>query len=413
MVYFKMKMNAEIETLADGQIASPAGFRAGAVYAGIKPGSKKVFDLGLLFSETVCNTAAVFTTNKIQAAPVILDRAKLSRSHQAQAVFVNAGCANACTGDEGMTNAVTSASLIAKHLGIDAGLVQVCSTGVIGTQLPMAKIADGIPRFALSTEGGHDFSQAIMTTDTQPKKIAVQVKTPEFTFTVGGTAKGAGMIHPNMATLLGFLTTDAAVEPNFLQASLKKAVAVSFNMITVDGDTSTNDTVILMANGRAGNKTISQGDQLAGPFQKALQQVCLYLAKCIAKDGEGATRLIEVEINGARSGQDARLAARTIANSPLVKTAVHGCDPNWGRIIAAAGRSGAELVSEKADVFIGRMCLMEAGRPLAFDKKAAAALLNQDEVLLKVNLNLGKGRATAWGCDLSAQYVAINAEYTT
>jgi glutamate N-acetyltransferase/amino-acid N-acetyltransferase len=277
----------------------------------------------------------------------------------------------------------------------------------------MGKIAEGISRITLSPEGGHDFTRAIMTTDTRPKEIAVRVQTAESSFTIGGTAKGAGMIHPNMATMLGFLTTDAAVEATFLKEALTKAVDTSFNMITVDGDTSTNDTVLLMANGRAGNRPIEKGGELAGPFHKALQQVCLHLAKCVAKDGEGATRLIEVQVDGAQNRKDARLAARTIAGSPLVKSAVHGCDPNWGRIIAAAGRSGAELVEEKADVFIGEMCLMKSGVPQAFDKKDASAVMGRDEVLLRVDLNLGKGRATAWGCDLSEEYVVINSEYTT
>jgi glutamate N-acetyltransferase/amino-acid N-acetyltransferase len=252
-----------------------------------------------------------------------------------------------------------------------------------------------------------------MTTDTKPKKIAIKVTSGKNQFIIGGTAKGAGMIHPNMATMLGFITTDAAVDSKFLKSALKKAVDDSFNMVSVDGDTSTNDTVFLLANGKAGNPIITGNNGLAKAFQEALHRVCLYLAKCIAKDGEGATRLIEVIVNGAKSRQDARLAARTIACSPLVKTAVHGCDPNWGRIIAAAGRSGAELIPEKSDVYIGDFCLLKAGMPLPFDKKAVAALLNNDEVKLRVELNLDSASAVAWGCDLSEEYVVINAEYTT
>jgi glutamate N-acetyltransferase/amino-acid N-acetyltransferase len=408
-----MKMSVKIEVIPDGNVVSPRGFHAGAVYTGIKHKSKDCLDLGILFSDTVCTAAGVFTNNKIQAAPVILDREKLAQKPEAQALIVNAGCANACTGVQGKSNAVVTVGLAAKHLGINPSLVQVASTGVIGVQLPMEKIAEGISRIALSPEGGHDFTRAIMTTDTRPKEIAVKFQTGELFFIIGGTAKGAGMIHPNMATMLSFLTTDAAIEATFLKEALKKAVDASFHMITVDGDTSTNDTVLLMANGRAGNTPIEKGGELAGPFQKALQQVCLYLAKCVAKDGEGATRLIEVQVDGAHSRKDARVAARTIAGSPLVKSAVHGCDPNWGRIIAAAGRSGAELVQEKADVFIGEMCLMKSGVPQAFDKKAASAMMERDEVLLRVDLNLGKSRATAWGCDLSEEYVVINSEYTT
>ena len=363
-------MSAQIDIIAGGGVTSPQGFCAGATYAGIKKKSKDVLDLGILYSEVSCTAAAVFTTNKIKAAPVLLNRQKLQQTGKARAVIINSGCANACTGDQGMANAEATADLLAKSLGISASEVMVCSTGVIGVQLPMDKIQEGINCIALSQEGGHDLARAMMTTDTRPKEIAVKVKSGQDEFTIGGVAKGAGMIHPDMATMLCFLTTDAAVEPAFLDLSLKKAVDSTFNMISVDGDTSTNDTVMIMANGLAGNKAISQSSDSAVPFQEALEQVCLYLAKAIARDGEGATRLIEVRVNGAASLEDARSAARTIAASSLVKTAVHGCDPNWGRIIAAAGRSGAELDPEKADVFIENMCLLKSGAPQPFDKKS-------------------------------------------
>jgi len=221
------------------------------------------------------------------------------------------------------------------------------------------------------------------------------------------------MIHPDMATMLCFITTDAAVGSSFLKASLKKAVSASFNMVSVDGDTSTNDTALVMASGLAGNKTITSSSELAGAFQEAILKVCVFLAKCIARDGEGATRMIEIQVNGARTLRDARLAARTISSSPLVKTAVHGCDPNWGRIIAAAGRSGCALIPEKADVYIDKTCLLKSGMPLPFDKKVVSSLLDAPEVFLRVELNLGECRATAWGCDLSEEYVVVNAEYTT
>jgi glutamate N-acetyltransferase/amino-acid N-acetyltransferase len=406
-------MSTQIEIIADGGVTSPRGFSAGATYAGIKKKSKDALDLSLLYSKIPCATAAVFTTNKIKAAPVILDKQKLDKTHQAQAVIINSGCANACTGEQGMKAAKLTADVTAQTLGISPDLVMVASTGVIGVQLPVDKIQTGLAHLVLSTEGGNTLSRAIMTTDTQPKKIAVKVESAGINFTIGGTCKGAGMIHPDMATMLCFLTTDASVESNFLNESLKESVAASFNMISVDGDTSTNDTVLLMANGLAGNKEITSGSVPADDFQQALNQVCLYLAKCIARDGEGATRLIEVVVNGAKSAKDARLAVRTITSSPLVKTAVHGCDPNWGRIIAAAGRSGAELVPEKADVYIGKMCLMKNGLPQAFDKKTAAAWLNKEVVVLRVELNIGKASATGWGCDLSEKYVVINSEYTT
>jgi glutamate N-acetyltransferase/amino-acid N-acetyltransferase len=277
----------------------------------------------------------------------------------------------------------------------------------------MDKIKEGIGRIALSTEGGYDLTQAIMTTDTGPKMTAVRIKTGGCEFIIGGTAKGAGMIHPNMATMLSFITTDALVNGDFLNQALKKAVDTSFNMISVDGDTSTNDTVLLMANGAAGTEEIDGNSRLSEAFQQGLEQVCLYLAKSIARDGEGASRMIEAVVNGAISLPDARLAARAIASSPLVKTAIHGCDPNWGRILAAAGRSGAELVQEKADVYIGDLCLLRAGTPQPFEKKSAAAIIDCDEIQLRVELHLGEFNATAWGCDLSEEYVVINSEYTT
>lgn len=406
-------MSTKIEVILEGGVTSPLGFCAGATYAGIKKKSKDTLDLSLLYSENSCSAAAVFTTNKIKAAPVILDDQKLKQSGKARAVLINSGCANACTGEQGMAAAANSAELVAKFLGIGAEEVLVASTGVIGVQLPMDKIQDGIGHIALSREGGRDLARAIMTTDTRPKEFAVRVKSESSDFIIGGVCKGAGMIHPNMATMLCFLTTDASVESNFLKKCLKEAVDDSFHMISVDGDTSTNDTVLLLANGLARNETINRASPLAGDFQNALKQVCLYLAKCIVRDGEGATRLIEAIVNGAKNIADARTAARTIVGSALVKTAVHGCDPNWGRIIAAAGRSGAEVVSEKSDVYIGDICLLKAGKPLPFDKKAAAAILNQPEVLLRVDLNLGRASGTAWGCDLSEEYVVINSEYTT
>jgi glutamate N-acetyltransferase/amino-acid N-acetyltransferase len=406
-------MSIKMEIIPDGGVTSPQGFTAGATYAGIKKYSKGALDLSLLYSEIPCTAAAVFTTNKVKAAPVIIDQHNLTKTGMAQAVIINSGCANACTGEQGMTAALATADLTAFTLGVSSDLVMLASTGVIGVQLPIEKIKTGLANIVLSVDGGKDLTLAIMTTDTRPKKIAVKIEYDEISYTIGGTCKGAGMIHPDMATMLAFLTTDAAVEGVFLKEALSKAVADSFNLISVDGDTSTNDTVLIMANGFAGNQLINDGSSLAASFQQALKQVCLYLAKSIARDGEGATRLIEVVVNGAMSINDARLAVRTITSSPLVKTAVHGSDPNWGRIIAAVGRSGAAIVPEKADVYIGEMCLMKNGLPLMFDKKAAAGLLNKEEVILRVELNIGKASATGWGCDLSKEYVEINAEYTT
>jgi glutamate N-acetyltransferase/amino-acid N-acetyltransferase len=283
----------------------------------------------------------------------------------------------------------------------------VASTGVIGVPLPMKRIALAIEQVILSRDGGHELARAMMTTDTFAKETAVRVRAGNSEFTIGGVAKGSGMIHPNLATLLCFLTTDAAVELDFARAALKKAVDISFNMISIDGDTSPNDMVLLLANGRAGGST------LADAFAQGLEQVCIYLAKCVAADGEGATRLIEVTVSGARSRAEARLAARTIVSSSLVKAAVHGADPNWGRIMAALGRSGVEVEEAKTDLYLGNIAVVKAGAPLPFNQRGVIKLLKGKEVAVSLNLNLGSSSATAWGCDLSEEYVTINSRYMT
>jgi glutamate N-acetyltransferase/amino-acid N-acetyltransferase len=305
------------------------------------------------------------------------------------------------------------ATLAAKAIGATPEDVLVASTGVIGQRLPMGLIRAGITQIVLSRDGGHELARAIMTTDTAPKEVAVAVRVGGEGFTIGGVAKGAGMIHPNLATMFCFLTTDAAVELAFLKSALRKAADVSFNMISVDGDTSPSDTVLIMANGLAGNRPISRGSRQAAIFQKALDQVCIYLAKAIARDGEGATRLIEVTVNGAVTLAQARLAARTVVSSPLVKAAVHGGDPNWGRIMAAVGRSRAEITEAKIDLYIGGVGVVKGGKPLPFDEQNVVRVFKQNEVPITVHLNLGMASATAWGCDLSEEYVTINSQYMT
>ncbi len=402
-------MNTEFKAIEFGTVTSPQGFVAGAVEVGIKNPDR--LDLAILYSEVPCVAAGVFTTNAIKSAPVILSQKHL-RSRKAQAVVVNSGCANACTSETGLADAAETANLVAKKLSIESEEVLVASTGVIGVPLPMEKIRQGVGKISLSSEGGAQFARAMMTTDTFAKEIAITVEDSSGKFTIGGAAKGAGMIHPNMATMLCFITTDAAIDVAFLQQALQIAIDDSFNMITVDGDTSPSDTVVVLANGMAGNKVINRRNgQL---FQKALNEVCLYLAKSIARDGEGATKLIEVVVEGALNQNEARLAARTIANSPLVKSAIHGNDPNWGRIVAALGRSGARIVEKKIDVSMNTVCVMQQGIPAAFNKQELSqSLAHSKEVLIKLNLNLGKGNTTAWGCDLSEEYVTINSDYTT
>ncbi len=311
-------METQIELVSDGCVTSPQGFHAGATCAGIKKKTEGSLDLGVLFSEVPCAAAALFTTNRIKAASVVLCQERL-REGRAVAVVVNSGCANAFTGEQGFTDATEMSELVAKGIGVSPEDVLVASTGVIGHRLPMELIRSGIDQVVLSPDGGHELARAIMTTDTVPKEVAVAARAGTAEFTIGGAAKGSGMIHPDLATLLCFLTTDAAVDAGFLKLTLQKAVDISFNMISIDGDTSTNDMVLIMANGLAKNEPISQNNDLAGVFQQALEKICIYLAKGIARDGEGASKLIEVTVGGAVNTVEARLAARTIVNSPLVK----------------------------------------------------------------------------------------------
>ena len=398
-----------LELIPSGGVSSASGFLAGAVHAGIK--STDELDLAILCSEVICTAAGVFTTNQIKSAPIILSRRHIAKG-QAQAVVVNSGCANACTGGQGLADALEMANLAAARLGLSPEHILVASTGVIGVPLPVDKIKTGILEIKPTRGGGQDFCRAIMTTDTRPKEIVVQVDAGGAKFTIGGAAKGAGMIHPNMATMLCFITSDAVVSAEFLPAALQKAVDCSFNMISIDGDTSPSDCAFVLGNGLAGNEPI--GFDNGDAFQEALNVVCTHLAKSIARDGEGATKLIEVTVQGTADQAGARQAARTITSSPLVKAAIHGNDLNWGRIVAALGRSGAAVSEDKLDVYLNDVCIMKQGRPTSFSKQEMiSALSNSDDVLIRLCLNLGDGQATAWGCDLSEEYVTINSAYTT
>lgn len=407
-----MSQKTEYKVIPSGSVVSPKGFFAGAAHAGIKDPNPIRLDVGVLFSELDCQVAGLFTRNKVQSAPVRLCRERLAARH-GRVIVVNSGCANASTGDQGMEDAREMTSLMYRPLGVPDHSAFVASTGVIGVRLPMDKIRDGLSRIALTREGGHDLAHAMMTTDLVQKEYAIAVKGGDFEYIIAGAAKGSGMIHPDMGTMLCFLTSDAKVEAAFLQAALKKAADISFNMITVDGDTSPSDTVLLLANGACGNREITAGTAEGRIFQQALNRVCTALAKSIARDGEGAERLIEVSVDGARSVKDARIAARTIAGSSLVKTAVYGADPNWGRVVAALGRSGAQVEENCIDVYMGAQCVMRAGVPQTFDAAQASRELKGKEVKFELHLNLGRGKATAWGCDLTPQYVTINSAYTT
>lgn len=401
-----------INHIPGAHITSAKGFLAGAVYAGINSHPPCNLDLCLLFSSSPCRATAVFTTNRVKAAPVLVCRARVP-AESIRGLVVNSGIANACTGRTGLANAETMAALAAARLGVDAGQVLPMSTGVIGRHLPMHKLEKHFGSIELSVAGGADFARAIMTTDTRPKEYGLRVEGPDGAYTICGAAKGAGMIAPNMATTLCFIATDAAIELEVLNLAVKKAAGISFNMISIDGDTSTNDTLLVMANALAGNRTIRKGSKSLAVFQKALNRVCTFLARSVAADGEGATRLITVRVTGGRTRRDARLAARAVASSNLVKSAVHGTDPNWGRIVAAAGRSGAEMAEENLSLKIGPVELWQTGKILDFDLNRVRQAMTGPEVIIELDLGLGRGRATAWGCDLSEEYVTINSEYTT
>jgi len=396
----------------DGGVTAPKGFRAAGLHCGIKINGKP--DLSLIVSDAPASAAGVFTTNLAKAAPIYLCQDHLAASHgRARAIITNSGCANACTGPQGESDAKEMAHITAKALSCDVNHVLVASTGVIGVNLKMDKIRAGVPQAvaALDAGGGAAAARAIMTTDPFPKECSVEVTTGSGSFRVGGMAKGSGMIEPRMATMLGYLVTDAAVDPGMLSRALTEASRYTFNAITVDGEPSTNDCVFALANGASG---VPITETLYPALFEGFRTVAQELALGIVRGGEGATKLIAITVTGAAADADAWMAARAIANSPLVKTAIHGGDPNWGRLVAAAGRSGAKFVLDGARVQIGSLVLFENGRP--FDElapKAADYLTGKD---LQIEVNLGTGgrySATVWTCDLSAEYVKINAEYRT
>jgi glutamate N-acetyltransferase/amino-acid N-acetyltransferase len=395
-----------------GGVTTAAGFMAGAAMAAIKKADKR--DVAVIYSSVPATAAGVFTLNKVKAAPVLLSMDRLARG-KAQALVVNSGNANACNGEQGMRDALAMTAEAAHALHIPAEMVLVASTGVIGKKMPMDKVLPGVREAAglVSSEGGSLAAQAIMTTDTYQKEAAVRLELGGKTVTVGGMAKGSGMIHPNMATLLGFITTDAAISDVCLKQALGYAVDRSFNMITVDGDTSTNDMVVIMANGMAGNDMIKDASEDFMAFREALARVCDELAVAIARDGEGATKLIEVEVRNAGTEGDARLAARAVAGSSLVKAAMFGRDANWGRIICAAGYSGAVFDPEIVDIFLGDVQVAKDGGSLEFSEELALEALKGSTVKIIIDFKSGPFTATAWGCDLSYDYVKINADYRT
>ncbi|BAY61273.1 bifunctional ornithine acetyltransferase/N-acetylglutamate synthase [Calothrix sp. FACHB-1219] len=405
-----------------GGITAPRGYRAAGITAGLKPSGLP--DLALIVSDVEAIAAGVFTTSQVKAACVDYCRQRLQAKHNARAILCNAGQANAATGTQGWFDALESAMAVAQALNIPSESVLLASTGVIGQRIKMDALKAGIPSLvaALSETGSDTAAGAIITTDLVPKSIALETTIGDRPVRIGGIAKGSGMIHPNMATMLAFVTCDAAVSPALWQQMLSRAADRSFNSITVDGDTSTNDSLIALANGQSRTPAIIEMGSEAEKLEAMLTAVCQHLAKAIARDGEGATCLIEVQVTGAQDETSARQIAKTIAGSSLVKSAIFGRDPNWGRIAAAAGRAGVLFEQENLQIKLGDFLLLENGQPLTFDRAAASAYLKQastgaylkeDTVLISVNVGNGHGTGKAWGCDLSYDYVKINAEYTT
>jgi glutamate N-acetyltransferase/amino-acid N-acetyltransferase len=405
-------MAGSVSRLVQGGVTSAQGFVASGVHCGIKPQKK---DLALVFSRVPAAAAGVFTTNKVKAAPVLLDMER-ARAGRGQAVVLNSGNANACTAEQGMRDAREMAQLASQGLGIAEELVYVCSTGVIGRPLPMDALRRGIPEAVrLLSPDGAAAAEAIMTTDTVPKSAAVQVPIGGQVVTIGGMTKGAAMIHPQMATTLTVLTTDAAVAVPLLHTALRRATDVSYNRITVDGDQSTNDTILLLANGEAGAPEIAEPGEALDAFQAALTACATDLARMIPRDAEGGTKLIEVTVRGAQSEDDAYRAARAVALSPLVKTAIYGRSPNWGRIFVAVGGSGAEVQPERMSVRIGPVLVAERGGPAGEPESLAevARYMAGDTITVVVDLGLGKAETTMWTCDFTEEYVKENAHYLT
>ncbi len=394
--------------LIDGNIASPLGFSADGLHAGFK---KRKLDFGWIVSEVPANVAGVYTTNQVIAAPLIVTK-QAQQQEKMQAIVVNSGVANSCTGQKGLEDAYTMQEWTAKKLGIANDLVGVASTGVIGEFLPLDKLENGLSKIVVNGNAD-DFAQAILTTDTVTKTITVEETFGKDVVTMSGVAKGSGMIHPNMATMLAFITCDANISSQTLQKALSQEVETTFNQITVDGDTSTNDMVLVLSNGCTQNQEIIEGTEDYDRFVAMLHVVMTDLAKKIAKDGEGATKLIQVDVTGAKDSLSARMVAKSIVGSSLVKTAIFGEDANWGRIIAAIGYSGVDLDVERIDIALEHLSVMVQSSPVSFDQEEMEEVMQKDQITISVNLNSGSESGRAWGCDLSYDYVKINALYRT
>ena len=406
-------MAGPITHVDGGTITTAQGFKAGGTYVGIKTYSEDKMDMGLLLSDTPCSVAGVFTKSSLVSPSVTVNRETLAAGGPVRGLVVNSGIANAGVGEQGYIDAKEMAAVAAAGLDVEPEEVLVFSTGVIGVELPMTLIKKGVNEIELVDDGGNALARSMMTTDTRTKEAAVSVNVGGAEIKICGIAKGSGMIHPNMATMLCFVATDAAVQQDYLRSILPDIADSTLNMLDIDGDTSTNDSLVVLANGVAGNTPLTAASTGADAFEDGLYEVLAQLTRQLAQDGEGASRLIVAEVRGARNISDARMAAKTITSSLLVKSAVYGADPNWGRLIMALGRSGAETIESKIDLYINGVCIMESGRPVPFARDSVVALMRGDEVTFGVDLNLSDGRATAWGCDLTEEYVVINSAYTT
>jgi len=400
----------EIMKKENGTIVSPKGFKVGGLHSGVK---RKKKDLGILYSEVPAQAAAVYTLNKVKAEPIKLTQESLSKDGILQAVIINSGNANACTGKQGMHDAIKMQEETAKKLNIKKDHVAVASTGIIGVEMPMDKIIPHISKLELTKtkEASLDFGEAILTTDTFIKSVSFETEIDGKKVIMSGTAKGSGMIEPNMGTMLSFITTDANIEADVLDKALKDIVNQTYNCITVDGDTSTNDMVLVMANGEAENNLLTENHPEWEKFTELLKQTSEELSKMIARDGEGASKLIEVTVNGANKVTDARKVAKSVVGSSLVKTAIYGTDANWGRVIVAIGYSGVEIDPEQIDLNIGGIQLLEKSEPITYSEELAKKYLEEEVINIDINLNQGPHSGKAWGCDLTYDYVRINASY--
>ena len=404
-------MESEIKINKKGDICSPKGFLSGSIFSGIKSPGQDKRDIGIIYSESDCISAGTFTQNSV-VSPSVTWTKDITSNGNVRAIVANSGCANCAVGEQGLIDAKEMASIAANSLGIDQKEVAVASTGIIGVELPMALMRKFIPEIKMSKKDGNGFARSILTTDTKTKEISVSFEIDGTEINVAGVAKGSGMIHPNMATMLEFITSDIDIEKSAVQKILKNSVNKSFNQISVDGDQSTNDTVLLLANGMAKNKKINTEND-SKKFIEALDIVCTFLAQEIAKDGEGNTRLIEATVTGAKTEEDAMLASRFIVTSNLVKTAVYGRDPNWGRIIMALGASQIPLDESKIEIFVNDIQIVSEGIAISYNHQSIVIAMGEELIRFKINLNIGSESGVAWGSELTEEYVVFNSAYTT